>query len=128
VWQTDVEIPRLLDGERDQVGLRVVRLMMRTWEDKQQRNPILTLLHAASNEPQAAQMLGTFLQTRLLGPLLAALGSPQTELRSELAISQLAGLAMTRYILRLEPLASAPPDDVINWVGPTVQRYLTGEL
>jgi hypothetical protein len=43
-------------------------------------------------------------------------------------MSQLAGLGLTRYILRLEPLASANADDVVNWVGPTVQRYLTGDL
>ena len=43
-------------------------------------------------------------------------------------ISQLAGLAMTRYIIRLDPLASARSDNVVNWTGPTVQRYLTGDL
>jgi hypothetical protein len=65
-----------------------------------------------------------FLRTRLFDPLLAALGSNRPELRAELAISRLAGLAMTRYILRLEPLASARSDNVVNWLGPTVQRYL----
>ena len=129
-WPFDpsVEVPRLLSGGRDQVGRRLVRLLTRTWEDQQQRNPILTLLRAASSEPRAAELLGTFLRTRLFDPLLAALGSNRPELRSELAISQLTGLGTTRYILRLEPLASARSDDVARWVGPTVQRYLTGEL
>ena len=127
-FDPDVEVPRLLSGGPDQVGRRLVRLLTRTWEDQQQRNPILTLLRAASSEPRAAELLGTFLRTQLFDPLLATLGSGRPELRSELAISQLAGLAMTRYILQLEPLASARPDDVARWVGPTVQRYLTGEL
>jgi hypothetical protein len=102
--------------------------MTRTWDEQQQHNPILTLLRAASGQPRAAELLGAFLRTRLFDPLLAALGSNRSELRAELAISQLAGLAMTRYILRLEPLASARSDNVVNWVGPTVQRYLTGDL
>lgn len=129
-WPFDpsVEIPRLLSGRRDQIGRRLVRLMTRTWDEQEQRNPILTLLRAASAEPRAAELLGEFLRSRLLGPLLAALGSNRPELRSELVISQLAGLGMTRYILRLEPLASAPSDDVVKWIGPTVQRYLTGDL
>jgi AcrR family transcriptional regulator len=129
-WPFDpnVEVPRLLSGGRDQVGRRLVRLMTRTWDEQQRRNPILTLLRAASGQPRAAELLGAFLRTRLFDPLLAALGSNRPELRAELAISQLAGLAMTRYILRLEPLASARSDNVVNWVGPTVQRYLTGDL
>ena len=127
-FDPDVEVPRLLSGGPDQVGRRLVRLLTRTWDEQEQRNPLLTLLRAASSEPRAAELLGAFLRTRLFDPLLAALGSNRPELRGELAISQLAGLGMTRYILRLEPLASARPDDVVKWVGPTVQRYLTGDL
>jgi Tetracyclin repressor-like, C-terminal domain len=37
-------------------------------------------------------------------------------------------LAITRYVLRAEPLASAKPADVIRWIGPNVQRYLTIKL
>ena len=127
-FDPDVEIPRLLSGGRDQVGRRLVRLMTRTWDDQQQHNPILTLLRAATSEPRAAELLGAFLRTRIFDPLLAALGSNRPDLRADLSISQLAGLALTRYILHLEPLASARPDNVINWIGPTVQRYLTGDL
>ena len=68
------------------------------------------------------------LRTRLLGPLLAALGSDRRELRANLAASQLVGLRMTRYVLGFEPLASARSDRVVAWVAPTVQRYLAGEL
>jgi hypothetical protein len=47
------------------------------------------------------------------------------ELRVELVASHLAGLAFARYQLKLEPIASTPAEDVIAWLGPTVQRYLT---
>jgi AcrR family transcriptional regulator len=127
-FDADVEIRRLLSAGPDQVGRRLVRLLTRAWDEQQPRNPILTLLRAASSEPRAAELLGAFLTTRLLDPLLAALGSDRPQLRADLAISQLAGVAMTCYILHLEPLASARPDNVVNWIGPTVQRYLTGEL
>jgi AcrR family transcriptional regulator len=127
-FDPDVEVPRLLSGGPDHVGRRLVRLITRTWDEQHQRNPILTLLRAATSEPRAAELLGTFLKTRLFDPLLAALGSNRPELRSELAISQLAGLAITRYILHLEPLATAPPHNIVNWIGPTIQRYLTDEI
>jgi hypothetical protein len=85
-------------------------------------------LAAASAEPRAAELLDTFLRTRLLGPLLGQLGSNRPELRGDLAVSQLIGLGMTRYILRFEPLASASSDNVVSWIGPTLQRYLAGKL
>jgi hypothetical protein len=39
--------------------------------------------------------------------------------------SQLVGLAMARYVLRIEPLASADPATVAAWIAPTLERYLT---
>ena len=47
------------------------------------------------------------------------------ELRVELVASHLAGLAFARYQLKIEPIASAAIDDLVAWLGPTVQRYLT---
>ncbi len=42
--------------------------------------------------------------------------------------TQLLGLAMTRYVLKLESIASLPDDELVACVAPTVQRYLTGDL
>jgi AcrR family transcriptional regulator len=127
-FDPDVEVPRLLAGGPDQVGRRLVRLFTRTWDDEQLRDPIITLLSAATTEPRAAELVDDVLRTRLLGPLLAALGSDRPELRANLAASQLVGLGMTRYVLGFEPLASARSDRVVAWVAPTLQRYLVGEL
>jgi AcrR family transcriptional regulator len=127
-FDPDVEVPRLLAGGRDQVGRRVVRLFTRTWDDQKLRDPIITLLRAAATEPRAAELIDDVLRTRLMGPLLAALGSDRPDLRANLAASQLVGLGMARYILEFEPLASARSDRVVNWVAPAVQRYLVGEL
>ena len=122
------EIPRLLAGGPDEVGRRVVELMVSTWDREGGRHAVLTLLRSAATEPRAADLMHEFTQTRLFAPLLAELGSDQPELRGELAASQLIGLGMTRYVLRFEPLASVPPGRVIGWVAPNVQRYLTGSL
>jgi hypothetical protein len=48
-------------------------------------------------------------------------------LRVELAGSHLIGIAIARYVVRVEPLASADPEAIVAAVGPTIQRYLTGE-
>jgi AcrR family transcriptional regulator len=127
-FDPELEMPRLLvDGKRN-VGRHLAELFVRNWDEEGTRNPILTVLRASIDEPQAAEMMGQFLRRRLFAPLLAALGSDQPDLRGNLAASQLIGLGLVRYLQRVEPLASAKPEDVVAWVGPTLQRYLTGKL
>ena len=61
----------------------------------------------------------------VLGRLATALEVDQPQLRATLAASTLIGMAMLRYVIKLEPLASARPEVVARWLGPAVQRYLT---
>src|SRR5215216_7863407 len=129
-WPFDPEVvmPKLLVDGRHHVGRRLAELFVRTWDEEGTRNPILTLLRAASTEPQAAELLGEFLRHRLYAPLVERLGVDRPDLRAELAVTQLVGVGMARYVLRFEPLASAEPADVVEWIAPNLQRYLTGKL
>ena len=129
-WPFDPEVamPTLLADGRGNVGRRLAELFVTTWDDEGSRNPILTLLRAATTEPTAAELLGEFMRDRLYRPLMERLGSDRPELRADLAVTQLLGVGLVRYVLRLEPLASAPPDQVVDWIAPVVQRYLTGKL
>jgi AcrR family transcriptional regulator len=127
-FDPDVEIPKLFVDGRRHVGTHMVELFVRTWDEEGGRNPILTLLRAAMTEPQAAEMMREFLRLRLFGPVLERLGADEPALRANLIASQLAGLGTVRYVLRFEPIASADPADLVAWVAPTMQRYLTGKL
>ena len=129
-WPFDpqVEMPKLLADGRHHVGRHLAGQFERTWDSEGSRNPILILLRAATTEPQAAEMLREFLRLRLFAPLMERLGSDHPELRTDLVASQLVGLGIARYVLRLEPIASAKPGDVVAWISPTLQRYLTGKL
>ncbi len=126
-FDPEVEMPKLLVDGRHHAGRHLVGLFVRTWDDEGSRNPILTLLRAATIEPQAASMLREFMG-RLYAPLMDRLRVDQPELRADLAVSQLLGLGLVRYLLKAEPLASATPEAVVDWAAPTVQRYLTGKL
>jgi AcrR family transcriptional regulator len=127
-FDPDVEMPRLLVDGRREVGRHLVALVVRTWDEKGTRHPILTLLRAASTEPKAAEMLAAFLRTRLFVPLMEQLRADRPELRATLAASQIVGIGFARHVLHVEPLAWAKPADVVDWYGPTLQRYLTGKL
>jgi AcrR family transcriptional regulator len=129
-WPFDPEeqIDGLLSEGPENAGSRLVRLMIETWDREGDRHAILTLLRSATIEPRAAELMRTFIQIRLFEPLLSRIGADEPELRGELAASQLLGLGLARHVLRFEPLASADPAHVVAWAGPTIQRYLTGEL
>ena len=127
-FDTDRELRRILQAGKDRAGEGLVALFVRTWDREGSRHPMITLLRAAVNEPTAADLLAEFMRTRLFGPLLAALGSDQPDIRANLVAAQLGGLGLARSILRFEPLASAQPSAVVRWVAPSIQRYLTASL
>jgi AcrR family transcriptional regulator len=127
-FDPEEEMPKLFADGRRNIGRNLVALVLHIWDEQGTRSPILTLLSAAVNDAEAAAMLTDFIRRPLFAPLFERLGSDQPELRAGLVSSQLVGLGLTRYILRLEPLASAKTPDVIEWLGPNVQRYLTGKL
>ena len=73
-------------------------------------------------------MLREFISKQVLGRIATAVDAPDRELRASLIGSQIVGLVVARYIVRVEPLASADPEVVVAAVAPTVQRYLTGSI
>jgi AcrR family transcriptional regulator len=127
-FDPEVEMPKLLADGRHNVGRRLGELFVSVWDDEGSRNPILTLIRAATTEPKAAEMLGEFMRDRLYAPLMERLRSDQPELRTDLAVSQLVGLGLFRYVFAVEPLASAPSGQVVEWIAPVLQRYLTEKL
>ena len=120
-------IPTLLEGGPEGLGERILRLFLTIW-DQPGVSPFVALLRSASSNERAAAMLREFISKEVIGRVARSLGLPHAELRATLVGSQLAGLAVVRYILRVEPLASAQHDTVTACVAPTLQRYLTADL
>jgi AcrR family transcriptional regulator len=129
VMQLSVDFPTavsslLADGPAG-LGERVVRFFLGLWEDPVARQPLLALVRSAVSNEQAAATLRSFVGDALLGPVAAALEAPDRRLRVTLVGSQLVGLAMLRYVVCVEPLASTDVETVVAWLSPTLQRYLT---
>jgi AcrR family transcriptional regulator len=121
-------VPRLVDGPPDRLGERFVRFILDLWERPEVRPLVLGLLRSATTDPVARTMLRRLLEE---GPLLAlarSLDRPDARLRATLAGSQFVGLMMARFVIGVEPLASADRETVIRSMGPTIQHYLVGDL
>jgi AcrR family transcriptional regulator len=110
------------------IGGRLVRLFTGVWDSDEGRQRIVALVSAASASEAGARMLREFLAREVFARIIARIGSDDAELRAALAASQMMGLAVARYVVRMEPLASADPDLVVALIGPTLQHYLTGPL
>ena len=123
-----VLVPRLVEAGIEGLGERLVRLFLSVWESPTASSQFLALIRSAVSHERSAAMLREFVSTAVLGRLVAALDVDDRPRRAALVGSQLVGLAMTRYVLRLEPLASASVEEIATPVGATVQRYLTGPL
>jgi Tetracyclin repressor-like, C-terminal domain len=114
------------DPER--IGERMVWVLLSIWDQTANNSPMLALVRSAVGDERAAAMLREFITEEVLGRIAEELGSPDAKLRAALAGSQLVGLMMARYIIRVEPLASAPAAQLAAAAGPTLQRYLTGDI
>jgi AcrR family transcriptional regulator len=126
----DVEraVPMLVAGGVDGIGERLARFLFTTFEAAGDRHPFITLVRSAVSHEDSARMLREFVTEQVLGRIAAAVRLPEARLRTALVGSQLAGLVMFRYIVKVEPVASAPVDTLVAAIAPTLQRYLTGEL
>jgi AcrR family transcriptional regulator len=121
----------------DSLGEHLVRTVLQAWELHEIRDIFLGLIRSASSSAQATTMLREFVTEAIVGRL-ATVARPdgpdgpadpdRARYRASLVASQVVGLAVTRYVLGLEPLAAADVDTLVAAIGPTVDRYLTGDL
>jgi AcrR family transcriptional regulator len=122
-------LPAVLAAPPEERGAAVVRTVLRVW-DGPARPAVLALVRSAVNHERSATLLREFLLAKIIRRVAGSLDVPaeEREARGALVASQVAGLVLTRYVIRLEPLASASPESVVAAVGPTLQRYLTGDV
>jgi AcrR family transcriptional regulator len=123
-------IPAVLDGDPDGMGGRLVRMFLSVWGDPVSGPALLAVVRSALAHDWSARMLREFLASQILRRIIAKVDVPQAEapMRAALVASQMIGVGIARYIIRIEPIASAEVETVVAMVGPTVQRYLTGAV
>ncbi|MGC3002082.1 TetR family transcriptional regulator [Streptomyces sp. G35A] len=116
----------VLDGPVEEAGERMTRMIFGLWENPVTRAPLLAIVRSAVNNETAAGVFRRLVASQLLRRIAGRLDLPDAELRAELAAAQLVGIAMIRYVIKVEPLASADPEQIIRRVAPVVQGHLTG--
>ena len=120
----DEALPDAIGGDPAKAGERVARLFFRVWEEPEPRDALLAQLRHSFVTGEPPPIAG-FITNAVLGPVADQMTGADRELRAELAASQLLGVAVLRYIVRMEPIASADPEALVAMIGPRIQTYLS---
>ena len=122
-------IARMVRDGPDRLGERIARSVLELWDAPQgQESGVVALLRSAMTNDAATRMLKEFVTSTVLGLIVDVLDVPDAAYRASLVASQLVGLGVVKYVVRIEPLASTPLEDLVVAIGPTLQRYLTEDV
>jgi AcrR family transcriptional regulator len=120
-------VPTVFADGLDDAAERLLRLFLSVWDDPEKRLPLVALVRGSLGEGRPLNPLRDALFRLVFRSLRETLPAEDADRRATLVASQMLGLIVARYVLVLEPLASMAEDEVVMWVAPTLQRYLTGE-
>lgn len=125
-------ITKVVAGDVDGIGDRIAEMFLSVWEHPVSGARFEALLRGAFGQGVAGRLVREFFAVQIVRRVAKELGdavpADEVPMRANLVATQLFGTAAVRYILKFEPLASAPRADVVAAIGPTIQRYLTGNI
>ena len=117
-------VPALLAPGIEGLGDRLVRFMLTTLDDPQTRADLLGMARAGGSAYSSTRALQEYVESAVVDRIVATLGVPDARMRVALISSYLIGIAVGRYVARIEPLASATDEHVVRMVGPVIQNLL----
>jgi AcrR family transcriptional regulator len=115
----------VLDGPREGLGRRIIETFLGVWESPEGQQRMKAVLRSAVNTEEVAQLMRDGISRMIMLPVSHALGTPDARLRVSLVASQLIGMALMRYLVELEPLASVSSEELADRIAPILQSYLT---
>jgi AcrR family transcriptional regulator len=117
-------VPEIVAPGLDGMGERLVRFTLDTLGDEDSRQDLIALFKAGASTGKAASSLQAFFEQSVVDRLARTIGVPDARLRVALIASYLVGVAVSRFVTKMEPLASMSEDELVRIVSPTVQNWL----
>ncbi len=111
-----------------ELGSALLRLMLGAWADEEIGPVLRAVLQTAAHEPTTREKLRRVVEASLMGVSTLGVDERDRTVRSGLISSQIMGLAMMRYIWKIEPLASMSDDELVTAIAPNLQRYISDEI
>jgi AcrR family transcriptional regulator len=117
-------IESMFAGGLDGIGHRIVQTLVANLDDSS-RTPLAMFARSTSTEGQSETLMREFIDREITDRLAELIGTPDARIRASVVNVQILGLTVARYIVKIEPIASASPEDLAAWFGPIIQRSLT---
>ncbi|MFD3840446.1 hypothetical protein ACFWWC_29955 [Streptomyces sp. NPDC058642] len=125
-----------LAGSREHLAEGLLRGAFALWENPEVRPKLLGILQAAVNSEEGAEQMRGFLANQLFAQAGKSIGVEGMDIYQaadtfgvpavniNAAAGQVWGAVLMRYVVKLEPIASVPAEELIQLLKPTIQRYL----
>lgn len=111
-------------GEIEEAGERITRLFLSIWERPEAREPLLAMIRGAlGGSSEGVKAFRQFIEHELVARVAPLIDSPDRELRMTAAAAHLVGVAIARYVIGVEPIASASPEELVELISPRIQSY-----
>ncbi|MER7251692.1 TetR family transcriptional regulator [Kribbella sp. NPDC000426] len=117
---------RILDGPRDELGRRIVTIFLGVWESDEGQQRMKAMLRSVVTSDDVARLMREGMTSMILQPVSQLLDAPDALLRVGLIAGHLIGMALTRYVVELEPVASADLSTLVDRMAPAIQQYISG--
>ena len=124
----DLRLPDLTAIPKEEMGATLVAHFVEVWEGERSNGSLISLLRAAATNDDAANAVRGIFGGQVVPMLARVVPLPELPLRAGLVATQIMGLAITRYVLKVPPVVAMNREQMVKLLGPTMQRYVTGKL
>jgi len=116
----------VLDGPREELGRRIAIVFLGVWESQDGQQRMKALFRSVVTSEEVARLMREGLAQMIIQPVSRMLDVPDAQLRVGMVATQLIGVAVARYLIQLEPIASVDIPTLIERLAPVLQLHLTG--
>ena len=123
------QVLRGVDRDRNRMGYELVHRVLTLWDSQPAaREQMLATVRTTMADDHSPQVLRSSFIGTIHDALLKLVDDDQPQLRASLVMSQMGGLALARYVIKVPAVVDADTADLAAQVGPVLQHYLTGPL
>ena len=124
----DLRLPNLTVIAKPDIGRTLVAHFLEVWEGSLSNGSLISLLRAAASNEDSANAVRAIFGGQVVPMLAQIVPLAELPLRAGLVATQIMGLAITRYVLKVPPVAAMDRAQIVRLLGPTMQRYVLGKL